>query len=200
MMKNGSDEHIDRLLDEMLALYSVVEPRSGLEGRILANLRSKPSRTPWFWLIPAATVAMVLILTWSLGMGRRPEQKIQTVAKTEVRAPSTTAKRRAAPPITAGTLRARRKTASRSLGLHSGYSAPQGVAVPRLEQFPTPLPETEQERLLKAYVQRASKTDLKATKLLQGPVTELKIRNLSVTKLRISELDNTWDKESLQEE
>jgi hypothetical protein len=49
-------------------------------------------------------------------------------------------------------------------------------------------------------VQHASKTDLKAAELLQGPVTELKIRNLNVTKLRIPELDHAWDKESLQQE
>ena len=201
-MKSGSDDHIDKLLDEMLAHYGAVEPRPGLEGRVLANVRSKPSRTPWFWLIPAATVAMVLILIWFRGVGGRPAQRMQAVTNTAALTPSAVPERPAAAANTTSTWRARnsRNAASRFLGRHVGYSATQAAAVPRLEQFPTPLPETEQERLLKRYVQQASRTDLKAAELLQGPVTELMIKNLKVTKLRIPELDQNQAKESLQEE
>ncbi len=191
MMKNGSDEHIDRLLDEMLALYSVVEPRSGLEGRLLANVRSKPSGGRLFWLIPVATLTTALILAWTLGLGWRPEQKMKTAAKTEVRAPSTTGKRREPLAITASRLRARRsQSVVPRFQRRRQFGDTAAIREARLEQFPTPLPETEQERLLRAYVLHASKTDLEAAELLQGPLAELKIRNLSITKLRIPELDN----------
>jgi hypothetical protein len=41
-MTNGKPDEFDRMLDAALAKYAAVEPRTGLEERVLANLR--PSR------------------------------------------------------------------------------------------------------------------------------------------------------------
>ena len=62
-VQTGSGDALDRLLDGALAQYSQVEPRAGLEERVLANLRSQPAHRPWWmWVaIPAAVAAVVLV-------------------------------------------------------------------------------------------------------------------------------------------
>ena len=55
---------LDRVLDAALAKYAAVEPRDGLEARILANLRTEQAeslrRVWWKWALVAATAAIGL--------------------------------------------------------------------------------------------------------------------------------------------
>ena len=64
------DHDLDGVLDAALAKYAAVEPRAGLEGRILANLRSQPVVSHhrwWTWSMAAALAVILLVaiaLTW----------------------------------------------------------------------------------------------------------------------------------------
>src|SRR6478609_2755196 len=71
MGREQAGDELDRMLDAALKQYGSVEPRDGLEDRVLAQLRSaslnSPSRTSWYWGIGAAVVAalvMLLAVTW----------------------------------------------------------------------------------------------------------------------------------------
>lgn len=61
-----NDKQFDELLDNALTDYSNVEPRAGLEGRILANLATaEPENKSWFrwWqLIGFASVAVIALV------------------------------------------------------------------------------------------------------------------------------------------
>src|SRR5260221_9831170 len=66
------NDALDRALDAALAQYSAIEPRTGLEDRILANLRAEQvhahDRAWWRWAVAAAcaTVVFVIIgLAWT---------------------------------------------------------------------------------------------------------------------------------------
>ncbi len=67
MNAEDRDRQLDRWLDEALARYSDVEPRAGLEQRILSNLRTQPQRRPWWqwaWIPVAAAVLIAAGVLW----------------------------------------------------------------------------------------------------------------------------------------
>jgi hypothetical protein len=68
----------------------------------------------------------------------------------------------------------------------------------RPEQFPTPLPLTEQEKLLLAYLDKATQPDLVAgtNKTDETTFTELEIPSIQIAPLEIKSLD---DSQSVQE-
>jgi len=64
MTNCGNHDDLDRVLDAALAEYSTVEPRAGLEDRILANLRAavRPQRPSlWRWGLAATALTVILI-------------------------------------------------------------------------------------------------------------------------------------------
>src|SRR6202171_4819089 len=71
--KSRSYDALDRELDAALAQHGAVEPRAGLEQRVLTNLQAErekiASRTWWRWpvtvaLAAAVTIAVGVSLTW----------------------------------------------------------------------------------------------------------------------------------------
>ena len=65
MNREEKERMLDRVLDDALAPQNM-EPRPGLEQRILANLRAQPEPQPWwrwrlFW-VPASVAALVLVV------------------------------------------------------------------------------------------------------------------------------------------
>ena len=62
MKPEEREPDLDQVLDQALARYSDVEPRAGLEERILANLRSQPQPRPWWmtWRMPALAAAILV--------------------------------------------------------------------------------------------------------------------------------------------
>jgi hypothetical protein len=71
--KSRSYDALDRELDAALAEYGAVEPRAGLEQRVLTNLQAErekiASRTWWGWpvtvaLAAAVTIAVGVSLMW----------------------------------------------------------------------------------------------------------------------------------------
>jgi hypothetical protein len=147
---------LDRELDAALANYATVEPRAGLEQRVLTNLQAErekmASRAWWRWpvtvlLAAAVTIAVGVSLMWRSAKTSpvvsvdRPPTKVQgggqdgALLAGDVRNP---------PPLISS---ARRKPTSRDRRRQSTVAAG-----PKLEQFPSPQPMSEQEEILASYV------------------------------------------------
>jgi len=146
------NKQIDEILDSLLAQYSDVEPRSGLEQRILANLgdRARNETVPWWsvkWLWAGAAVAAVIIVAAVLTAGRRHViAPIPSVVQTQQHAPQQPKVQRSLP-TTASTVRHSRKP--------SVVAGPQNTTLALSQRpaiFPTPTPLSEQERLLFTYL------------------------------------------------
>src|SRR5260370_599787 len=77
---NLQNDALDQQLDTALRKYAAVEPRVGLEERILANLRAQrehaPARPWWRWAAVGA-LAVVIILVVSLSWRARKPQLVQ---------------------------------------------------------------------------------------------------------------------------
>jgi hypothetical protein len=142
------NDELDRALDAALAKYATVDPRSGLEQRILARLQRErghvPARAWWPWGVAAAfaTVVFVILgLAWT-GIRRAPTIAIHPPIiepKVTLPAPQIVSSRPPAPDSTA-------KPAPH----HPKLTSP---AIPKLDQFPSPQPLSDQERILASYVE-----------------------------------------------
>ena len=151
-MEDRDRERLDHLLDSALQQYGNVQPRTGLEGRILAGLSVRgrsARRRPWrLSFASALALGLIAIVIWVSGHGR--------VSNNEVH-----------PPLLSGNShqQSQKFDASRTMPQTQKRPTPDvhpllprraaravtASAPPRLEQFPSPRPPTEQERLLKAY-------------------------------------------------
>jgi hypothetical protein len=142
----------ERELDAALANYAAVEPRAGLDGRILANLRTESVRAPdrawWRWSMPAAIAAIVVVAAALAWRSSKPTSDVTSHPSPTTRGPQkprtqVVSKRDGVPPRAAHTAQRRRHRSNPSLVV---------AAVPKLDQFPSPHPLSEQEKLLDGYV------------------------------------------------
>lgn len=152
-MESRDKDRLDEWLDDALQRYGEVEPRVGLERRILANLAARGTnagRWRWGWASWAATTAAVACLV-AVGMiGWHTRQKI--AAKQPETVPAMVASQH-----TAGEQPA---TESHAVPAPKGHQVQHRryqlnaimKAEPRLEQFPSPRPLSQQEQLLAGYV------------------------------------------------
>ena len=151
-MKPEDTEHLaNRWLDAGLNELGQAEPRLGLAARVLANLETEAGRRRnwrWQWWPAFATVLVVAaVVLFELN---RPQEKQTAVAseeKKEIVSQETTAKVGDTPPVSAHWVQLRQVPKKAS-----GRSNTNGQA-PRLEQFPSPHPLSEQEKLLAQYVE-----------------------------------------------
>jgi hypothetical protein len=149
---------LDRELDATLAKFTMVEPRAGLEERILANLRAQQEHTSTrvWWRWPALVVAAAMMIVAAVSLVWRSEKPAPDAAvhrPTNVQSAS-----QAGTPIAAnnnaGPFNPVAATVAKRparLGVHHSQSAV--VSGPRLGQFPSPRPLSEEEKLLRRYVQ-----------------------------------------------
>lgn len=149
---NRSPDDLDRALDEVLAKYASVEPRAGLQDRILANLRSAdvhaPKRARWQWGFAAALALVVLTiaLAWRTHTISHPIVANQTPKANDL--PANAGSKAAAPEVgTIGLVKG-----SAVLRRETHRKAPTVVMAPKLDQFPSSQALTEQERMLASYV------------------------------------------------
>lgn len=143
--QDPKDHQLDRLLEQ----YAQVEPRPGLEDRILARLRTAASGRQWFrgWAWILAATAAVLSLMMGSGIRRRPAgwPEIRRVA----RAPQPNSGTPALSAIPAHVPpEPHRPTAGARQRAATGR-----VREPRLDQFPSARPLTRQELALAHYAQ-----------------------------------------------
>ena len=155
MELNDRNPILDDLLDSGLKQYSQVLPRTGLEMRVLANLRAEQENQvahTWLWWPTVVTVTLCAFAAGALFMirkpGNNPELRIQQSASDAASQgrPGPVATNPASTPMLSpgskwGTsVRSRSRVASISVE-------------PRLEQFPSPAPLSEEEKVLVRYIQ-----------------------------------------------
>lgn len=151
----GNDPDLDRELDAALAHYAAAEPRTGLENRILARLQAERNCAPaarwWGWPAAAAIASGALILTLALLWKPETHRSIAQITPAGLeksgldKAPVTAGGKIA--PVASARARAFRNSRRRSASL-----AAVEAAAPRLDQFPSPRPLSEQEMILASYV------------------------------------------------
>jgi hypothetical protein len=154
MADRKKDKEIDEMLDSLLASYSSVEPRPGLQTRIIATLRDSANRGTshgWWnfkWLWAAVVVAAIIIAAMLINGRRRIEppthvivQTIPAIPKPEIQ-PHAPVKHS----VTAGIHRRKPSTVPTSLQ-NATLALNERPAV-----FPTPAPLSEQEKLLLSYL------------------------------------------------
>lgn len=153
MRRNSSSDELDHALDAALAKYTAVEPRSGLEGRVLASLHAEHARPVnhgwWRWSLGATAVAVIVLavaLAWRSGRVSQPEvANRRPVVKQYLAKPRTDL-------ATQDGNRSRPLHLRHNAKAHPVRSAVVIAASPKLDQFPSPQPLSEQERILANYV------------------------------------------------
>jgi hypothetical protein len=143
MFDEQKDDRLDELLNDLLSEYSAVEPRPGLQTKILAGLRAAAAaqtgswlKSPaWLWA-GAAAVAVALLILFFAQPGQLPPPRVV---------------RSVEPAPFAGFQQATsRPEAIRSSQVHKVPRRP--VVSLRADVFPTPAPLSEQEKLLLRYM------------------------------------------------
>ena len=144
--QNSPGDELDRLLDAALKHYAAVQPREGLDGRILARLRSdtteRTSGAWWRWLSAAASAAaLAVIITMASRPHARPQATVAQHPSVTLPAANLAASSQPKPAVK----RLKRR-------LHTASETQVAKALPKLDQFPSPQPLSEQEKLLASYV------------------------------------------------
>jgi hypothetical protein len=160
-MKSKGDD-LDGQLDAALLKYAEVEPRAGLEERVLANLRAQPrvwAYRWWRWPAVAAAAAVTLVGVISLIsrsaiskslISRSAVSKLQHRPSLAAHPPGG-----AAPQTVPDAARATTKPVSAGKqAMRSARHAAARASLTRLDQFPSPQPLSEQETMLANYVAR----------------------------------------------
>ena len=143
-----NDKDLDRWLDGALRQYGNAEPRAGLERRILANLESAAQdqsrgRT-WLWAWgTAALMACIVVAVW-IGIDWHHATKRTFATANPPNAGASTRGSQSDPRQVAA--------APHHVGRHSMPPNIEAAKEPRLEQFPSARPLSEQEQLLARYV------------------------------------------------
>jgi hypothetical protein len=145
--QNSPADELDRLLDAALQQYAAVQPREGLEGRILARLRiqsaADASHARWRWFTAAAAVAALAVVI--ITIASRPHARPQpSVAQHPSETPAL--------PDLAATSQPKEAVHRPKPRMHPEPDTQVAKAQPKLDQFPSPQPLSEQEKLLASYV------------------------------------------------
>jgi hypothetical protein len=171
--KNRDEEkqiEFDSMLDAALAKYAAVEPRTGLDERVLVNLRAEQARVPdntwWRWSVATAVMAAMVValaLTWK--SGKQSPIVLQHLPSTMTQTPKEPAKEIASNRTrdvsrSPGPARTRRTkvpgSQAKVVVAHNNLDSPEldqpKFDPPKLDQFPSPQPLSDQELALARYV------------------------------------------------
>ena len=154
-MDDKKKRFVDQVVDASLRWYARTESRPGLEGRVLAGVRARQQaarrRAAWTWALGTAAMAALLTL---LVVHPSRRQRAQLPETTPARATVTHGQKgtdrdyQLAAPTAAEIARPLQPRMPRRLP----RSATQRSVETRPQQFPTPRPLSEQEKLLVEYV------------------------------------------------
>lgn len=155
---------IDRALDAALAKYSGIEPRAGLEERVLAHLHAEPlspTRPAWLqWGLAGSVVAIVImavlimaVLTWRLS--RASHSVVANHPPVTIQRPSTPETKTA--PHAAEVSAAKRTLPRVPAARRAAPAARMLAKYPKLDQFPSAQPLSAEEIALARYVKNFPK-------------------------------------------
>jgi hypothetical protein len=174
MTTNDKTRMVDRWLDEGLKQYAQVMSREGLENRILANLRTQPHTSVYYWRWMPVLAGMIVIASLAIVW---PKQA-QPVIKTAEVLPQPVHVITPVPRIA----QKNRSNSPPHVAVKSAQASTNVVA-PKLDQFPSPRPLSQQEELLLAYVRQVPKEELKLTMRTDIQVEPLSVKNLDIPPL-----------------
>ncbi len=163
-----ADLHIDDLLDNALKQYGAVEPRAGLEDRVLAAVQAEartegrqvtPRNWSWWPAVVACAVLLLSVAVAFLGWNHRADT---WAAKSQ--APAVSAPRQSPEKVSGKASQDLAKASphawsdGRPSGKVRAGSRPSVARelsqAPHLEQFPSPRPLSEQEIMLARFVEQ----------------------------------------------
>lgn len=152
--RTNNEHEVEQWLDAAICQYSKVEPRTGLENRVLANLQAERGRTAmqrrWWWTAGTVAVAAAIVAAaWVGGNGNRKTPVAAVETSTTQREDAGRSKEPG--PRLPATQQA--KAGTRRPRVEPAIGDVAEVKPPKLEQFPSPAPLTEQEEMLARYVQ-----------------------------------------------
>ena len=180
---NPEDRKLDALLDKALTEYGVADPRAGLENRVLANLRierEQQSQVRRWWALGSAFAMVTVAGAIWIGFRHLPSTSSETtnVRVTErVGSPASSSHERISS-VQAGTGKVHRRTAERRLPAKSGQTFQ-----PKLSEFSSSRPLSEQERLVLAYVKVAPRSEVLAAVARAHDSSDLQIEDLEIAPL-----------------
>jgi hypothetical protein len=151
MMDDTKNEPLDHALDTALVKYAAAEPRAGLEDRILANLRAQERQSAgpiwWRWIAIGAVAMLVAVFALTFSSKRRELVSTPNPVKhgsgKQTQALGTTTESQSTK---------QRASISAVMKNRPHHATIIAVTAPRLQQFPSPQPLSEQEKILAAYV------------------------------------------------
>lgn len=147
---NRARDPLDPVLDAALSKYAAVEPRAGLEDRVLANLRAERARAPerswWRWGFAVVTAVLVIgaVLAWRTAKPSHPvlvNRPVEMQPEPRRAFQTADAGAEAVPERVPPTRKQSRRPISVKL-----------AANPKLDVFPSPRPLSKEELALAQYV------------------------------------------------
>jgi hypothetical protein len=188
------DVDVDQWLESALSQHGKAEPRTGLENRVLANLKAErnriASRRPWWWPLGAVAASVAIVAALWLGESSR-KRNPGTVAETS----TTTQREEVHEPAQPGPPSQIAHTA-RDVAQHRPAHWPihdlAGKRTPKLDQFPSRRNMSEGESLLARLLKEQSNKEalLESTPIREEvdlSIDSLEIRPLEIPDIEISE-------------
>src|SRR5262245_42399855 len=150
-MESRDRDLFDSWLEGALRQNAIVEPRPGLEGRILARIavESKRHRTwkSWAWISATASVAAMVVVT-GLGVRRDAGRALRQPVPAPSRSSPTAGGAQKAAPVSVAPVARRRSHRKPDPALTAK------IEEPRLEHFPSRRPLSEKELVLLSYARQ----------------------------------------------
>jgi hypothetical protein len=147
---NSLDE-LDRALDSALAKYVAVQPREGLEERVLANLRAHPAKLERPVLSQLALAAASAVLVIAAALAWRTARPAHPIIANQ---PAADAKPMPTTAPQVALVSKEGNTAHTAAGRRQPKQPPVTATTdPKLDVFPSPRPLSEEELALAQYVE-----------------------------------------------
>jgi hypothetical protein len=153
-MSNKKQDELDSILDTALAKYAAAEPRTGLEDRVLANLRAERTRIPvhagWRWSVAAVLAVVIVAVALVLRSGESSHPVVADHSTAQMQGTKEPAKQIAFDGER-GAIRSLEPAPARNKTGHHSRPPVEIAIPPKLDQFPSPQPLSEQEIALARY-------------------------------------------------
>ena len=150
-MENNDRNELDGIIEQALSGYSAMEPRAGLQDRIVNRLHIAEADQRgfkfWPWAIAFGIVTSLIFMAIVIRMEHRPTPKTNNIARTRI-LPAPRQPAYSPEPST---------TEPRAALKRGGKTAMKHVAsrlLPKDEHFPIDAPITGEERALRAFIER----------------------------------------------
>ena len=156
MDSKDKERIVNGWLETSLKQYGEAEPRPGLENRVLATLRAEREQTntsSWRWWPAVVAVGAILAIAAGVFLARSNRYHIQPPIAKELIAPVEVRQTDATPASKRHIIQAANQKPHAGAPRRGLQTIPESTP-PRLEQFPSPEPLSEQEKILARYVRQ----------------------------------------------